>query len=49
MVLIHDAGRPAQNSSLFGNGGTFGLDSLDSNGTKLGSTQAAEGGLYGCR
>ena len=42
-----DTGRPAQNSSLFGNSGTFGLDSLDSNGTKLGSTQAAEGGLYG--
>jgi hypothetical protein len=42
-----DTGRPAQNSSLFGNGGTFGLDSLDSNSTKLGSTQATEGGLYG--
>ena len=34
-------------SSLFGNGGTFGKDSLSPSGDKLGSTQAAEGGLYG--
>ena len=35
-------------SSLFGNGGTFGKDSLASTtGNKLGSTQATEGGLYG--
>ena len=34
-------------SSLFGNGGTFGKDSLSPAGNKLGSTQAAEGGLYG--
>jgi hypothetical protein len=34
-------------SSLFGNSGTFGKDSLDANTNKLGSTQAAEGGLYG--
>ena len=43
----NDANRPASGSSLFGNGGAFGKDSLDSNATKLGSTQAAEGGLYG--
>ena len=42
-----DTGRPAQNSSLFGNGGTFGKDSLAPSGNKLGSTQATEGGLYG--
>lgn len=42
-----DTGRPAQNSSMFGNGGTFGKDSLSPAGNKLGSTQAAEGGLYG--
>jgi hypothetical protein len=42
------AGNPAfTGSSLFGKSGTFGKDSLDSNATKLGSTQAAEGGLYG--
>ena len=42
------AGNPAfTGSSLFGNSGTFGKDSLDSNATKLGSTQFAEGGLYG--
>ncbi len=35
------------NNSLFGNGGTFGKDSLAPAGNKLGSTQAAEGGLYG--
>ena len=34
-------------SSLFGNSGTFGKDSLSPAGNKLGSTQAAEGGLYG--
>ena len=34
-------------SSMFGNGGTFGKDSLSPAGNKLGSTQAAEGGLYG--
>jgi len=42
-----DAGRPASGSSLFGNGGTFGKDSLAPSGNKLGSTQATEGGLYG--
>ena len=42
------AGTPGfSGSSLFGRGGTFGLDSLDSNATKLGSTQFTEGGLYG--
>lgn len=41
-------GRPAQGSSLFGNTGSFGKDSLATNaGGKLGSTQATEGGLYG--
>jgi hypothetical protein len=40
-------GRPASGSSLFGNGGTFGKDSLSPAGNKLGSTQATEGGLYG--
>ena len=40
-------GRPASGSSLFGNGGTFGKDSQSPSGNKLGSTQAAEGGLYG--
>jgi hypothetical protein len=34
-------------SSLFGNSGTFGKDSLSPAGNKLGSTQVAEGGLYG--
>ena len=34
-------------SSMFGNGGTFGKDSLSPAGNKLGSTQATEGGLYG--
>jgi len=34
-------------SSLFGNSGTFGKDSLSPSGNKLGSTQATEGGLYG--
>jgi len=46
----NDANRPASGSSLFGNSGTFGKDNLDSGdaaGNKLGSTQAAEGGLYG--
>jgi len=42
-----DAGRPASGSSMFGNGGTFGKDSLAPAGNKLGSTQATEGGLYG--
>jgi hypothetical protein len=42
------AGNPDfSGSSLFGNGGTFGKDSLSPAGNKLGSTQAAEGGLYG--
>ena len=42
------AGNPSfQNNSLFGTGGTFGKDSLAPAGNKLGSTQAAEGGLYG--
>jgi hypothetical protein len=42
------AGNPSfTGSSLFGNGGTFGKDSLSPAGNKLGSTQAAEGGLYG--
>jgi hypothetical protein len=40
-------GRPAVSESLFGNGGTFGKDSQSPSGNKLGSTQAAEGGLYG--
>jgi hypothetical protein len=40
-------GRPEQNTSLFGNGGTFGKDNLAPSGNKLGSTQEAEGGLYG--
>jgi hypothetical protein len=43
----NDANRPASGSSLFGNGGTFGKDNLSPAGNKLGSTQAAEGGLYG--
>jgi hypothetical protein len=34
-------------SSLFGNGGTFGKDSLSPAGNKLGSTQTTTGGLYG--
>jgi len=34
-------------SSLFGNSGTFGKDSLSPAGNKLGSTQSPEGGLYG--
>jgi len=42
-----DTGRPASGSSMFGNGGTFGKDSLAPSGDKLGSTQATEGGLYG--
>jgi hypothetical protein len=42
------AGNPAfQNKSLFGNGGEFGKDSQSPAGNKLGSTQYAEGGLYG--
>jgi hypothetical protein len=40
-------GRPASGSSMFGNGGTFGKDNLAPAGNKLGSTQEAEGGLYG--
>ena len=43
----NDANRPASGSSMFGNGGTFGKDNLSPSGNKLGSTQAAEGGLYG--
>jgi hypothetical protein len=35
------------NDSLFGNGGTFGKDSLSPAGNKLGSTQTTTGGLYG--
>jgi len=34
-------------SSLFGDGGTAGKDSLSPAGNKLGSTQATTGGLYG--
>ena len=34
-------------SSLFGNGGEFGKDSLSPAGNKLGSTQTTTGGLYG--
>jgi hypothetical protein len=42
------AGKPSfSGSSLFGNGGEFGKDSLSPLGSKLGSTQVAEGGLYG--
>ena len=42
------AGNPDFNGqSLFGNSGTFGKDSLSPAGNKLGSTQKAEGGLYG--
>jgi hypothetical protein len=42
------AGNPDfSGSSLFGNGGSFGKDSLSPLGNKLGSTQVAEGGLYG--
>jgi uncharacterized protein (DUF2164 family) len=40
-------GRPASGSSLFGDGGTYGKDSLSPTGNKLGSTQATTGGLYG--
>jgi hypothetical protein len=43
----NDANRPQSGSSMFGNGGTFGKDNLSPAGNKLGSTQAAEGGLYG--
>jgi hypothetical protein len=42
------AGTPSFNGeSLFGKGGTFGKDSLSPANNKLGSTQVAEGGLYG--
>ena len=42
------AGNPDfSGSSLFGNGGTFGKDSLSPAGNKLGSTQSTTGGLYG--
>ena len=42
------AGNPDfSGSSLFGNGGVFGKDSQSPAGNKLGSTQVAEGGLYG--
>ena len=42
------AGNPDfSGSSLFGNGGTFGKDSLSPAGNKLGSTQTTTGGLYG--
>jgi len=40
-------GRPENGTSLFGKTGSFGKDSLSPAGGKLGSTQAAEGGLYG--
>jgi len=44
----NQAGNPDfSGSSLFGNGGTVGKDSLSPAGNKLGSTQVAEGGLYG--
>jgi len=44
----NQAGSPDfQNTSLFGKGGAFGKDSLSPSGDKLGSTQVAEGGLYG--
>ena len=44
----NQAGNPAfQNSSLFGSGGLAGKDSLSPSGEKLGSTQTAQGGLYG--
>jgi hypothetical protein len=44
----NQAGTPEfQNQSLFGKGGSFGKDSLSPAGDKLGSTQLAEGGLYG--
>lgn len=43
----NSANRPASGSSMFGNSGTFGKDSLSPAGNKLGSTQEAEGGLYG--
>jgi hypothetical protein len=46
-TLGKDSNRPASGSSLFGNGGTFGKDSQSPAGNKLGSTQVAEGGLYG--
>jgi hypothetical protein len=42
-----DVNRPASGSSLFGNGGTFGKDTLSPGGNKLGSTQDTTGGLYG--
>ena len=42
-----DMNRPASGSSLFGDGGTYGKDSLAPAGNKLGSTQATTGGLYG--
>jgi len=42
------AGNPDfSGSSLFGNGGEFGKDSLSPAGNKLGSTQTTTGGLYG--
>jgi len=37
----------SQGDSLYGNSGTKGKDSLSPAGNKLGSTQVAEGGLYG--
>jgi len=44
----NQAGNPDfSGSSLFGNGGTFGKDSLAPAGNKLGSTQQTAGGLYG--
>jgi hypothetical protein len=42
-----DINRPASGSSMFGDGGTFGKDSLAPAGNKLGSTQDTTGGLYG--
>jgi len=41
------ANRPESGSSLYGAGGTFGQDSLNATGNKLGSTQDTTGGLYG--
>ena len=47
----NDTQRPnaatGNSGSLFGNGGTFGKDSLSPLGNKLGSTQTTTGGLYG--
>jgi len=42
-----DINRPVSASSVYGDGGTLGKDSLSPAGNKLGSTQATTGGLYG--